>query len=114
MAIVYGIKNCDSVKKACKWLETNNIDYRFHDFRIDGINEDMVKLWLEKQPLEKLINKRSTSWKALSDTEKAAVSVATAPALCVQYETLIKRPVLALGTDIHLGFSDKSYTAFFA
>ena len=114
MTTLYGIKNCDSVKKARKWLEANNIDYHFHDFREEGITESMIEGWLEQQPLEKLINKRSTSWKALNEDEKLALSVATAPALCVQYETLVKRPVLALNNDIHLGFSDKNYAAIFA
>ncbi|NRB39604.1 MAG: arsenate reductase [Pseudomonadales bacterium] len=114
MTTIYGIKNCDTVKKARKWLDAHDINYSFHDFRVEGINEDMIKLWLETQPLEKLVNKRSTSWKALSDEEKNALSVDTAPALCVQYETLIKRPLLAVDDDIHLGFNDKSYTAIFA
>ena len=114
MTTIYGIKNCDTVRKACKWLDTNNIEYRFHDFRVDGIDEKMVASWLKTQPLEKLINKRSTSWKQLSDAEKNALTVDTAPALCVQYETLIKRPLLTHGDTIHLGFNEKNYQHIFA
>lgn len=114
MTTLYGIKNCDTVRKACKWLDNNNIDYRFHDFRVDGINEPMITEWLDTVALDKLINKRSTSWKQLTETQRESLSLENAPALCVQYETLVKRPVLIHNNDIHLGFSDKSYQAIFA
>ena len=62
MTTLYGIKNCDTVKKTRKWLEANAIDYTFHDFRVEGITEELVNNWLEQQPLDKLVNKRSTTW----------------------------------------------------
>ena len=113
MTILYGIKNCDTVKKARKWLEANDIDHTFHDFRVDGITETMVKDWLKTQPLETLVNKRSTTWKQLDDTTKASLTSSNAPALCAKFETLIKRPVLEFNNDIHLGFNEKNYSQLF-
>lgn len=114
MTTIYGIKNCDSVKKARKWLENNNIDYTFHDFREQGISEEMVSSWLDSTGLDKLINKRSTSWKQLDEESKTRLSEETAPALCVKYETLIKRPVLSQDNHIHLGFNEKIYSQIFS
>ncbi|CAA0108699.1 putative protein [BD1-7 clade bacterium] len=110
---LYGIKNCDTVKKARKWLEENTIDYTFHDFRVDGINADMITGWLQQQPVEKLVNKRSTTWKQLSDDDKNNLSDTSAISLCVAHETLVKRPVLDHNGDIHLGFKAADYTAIF-
>ena len=64
---LYGIPNCDTVKKARKWLDANGIEYRFHDFRKDGINETMIREWMKTQPLELLLNKRGTTWRQLPD-----------------------------------------------
>ena len=66
--ILYGISNCDTVKKAKNWLETNNLDYRFHDFRKQGLETETVQDWLNQIPWDKLLNKRSTTWRNL-DTE---------------------------------------------
>ena len=63
MTKLYGIKNCDTVKKACRWLEANNIDYHFHDLRNDGIERPHVENWLTQLGWEKVLNKRSTTWK---------------------------------------------------
>ena len=68
--ILYGIKNCDSVKKSRRWLDENSIKYVFHDFRVDGIKKTMIKEFLKNIKIELLINKRSTSWKKLSNKEK--------------------------------------------
>lgn len=113
MITLYGIKNCDTVKKARRWLEYNSIDYHFHDFREQGISESLVQGWLKQCPLEKLVNKRSTSWKQLDETERERLSAETAPALCCQYETLIKRPVLDMDGTITVGFSEKNYQTLF-
>ena len=114
MTTLFGIKNCDSVRKARKWLDEKGIEYQFHDFRIDGLTEEMVNQWLLQQPLEKLINKRSTSWKQLDEDEKSLLDASSAAAIAVKHETLIKRPVLAINGDIHLGFSDKLYSTIFS
>ncbi len=113
MTTLYGIKNCDTVKKARKWLEANNIDYTFHDFRVDGIKEELVNNWLKQQPLDKLVNKRSTTWKQLDDSTKEKLSEKNAAKLCTEFETLIKRPVLDINNEIHLGFNEKTYSQLF-
>jgi arsenate reductase (glutaredoxin) len=110
MIILYGIKNCDSVKDARKWLDKQAIVYEFHDFRVQGISEKIVSDWLKQQPLELLINKRSTTWKSLSDACKNSLNKDNAPSLCVEHETLIKRPVLSIEGKIYLGFDETTYT----
>lgn len=114
MTTIYGIKNCDSVKKARKWLEAQNINYTFHDFREQGLTEEMVKEWLQVASLDKLVNKRSTSWKQLDEESKVHLTNETAPALCARFETLIKRPVLSHNEQLHLGFNEKIYSQIFS
>ena len=113
MITVYGIKNCDSVKKARLWLDKNAVAYRFHDFRVDGLSADKIEQWLQSQPVEKLINKQSTTWKQLTDDEKTSLTQNTAIALCLQHPTLIKRPVLEQGENIYLGFKETQYQSLF-
>ena len=66
MATLYGIKNCDTVRKARKWLESEEIDYSFHDFRVDGLDKKNLSAWVKSVGWEELLNKRSTTWKQLS------------------------------------------------
>ncbi|KJV05643.1 ArsC family reductase [Methylocucumis oryzae] len=109
MAIVlYGIKNCDTVKKARQWLTDHHIDYRFHDFRSDGLNPELLSAWLKQVGLEVLLNRSSTSFKQLSDADKhASTDEAKAHALILATPTLIKRPVLDLDGRIIVGFNAK-------
>ncbi len=119
MITLYGIKNCDSVKKARKWLESNSLDYQFHDFRTDGISKALVQPWLDAVGADTLLNKRSTSWKQLSDKQKTTVDVndlsaknKAAIALFLEAPTLIKRPVLVTADEVHVGFKADNYAAF--
>jgi len=73
MIIMYGIKNCDTIKKARKFLENNNIDYQFHDFREDGLNPIQLRAWMKELGWEKIINKRSTTWRNLPATSRGSV-----------------------------------------
>ncbi len=91
---LYGIKNCDTVKKARKWLDANSVPYIFHDFRVDGINKTLVNNFLKQIDIDILINKRGTTWRKLSDNEKEIKTKAQAVALMVDNPTIIKRPVL--------------------
>lgn len=111
--IIYGIPNCDSVKKALKWLDNNAITYRFYDFRKEGIKPTLIQDWLTKVPYTAFINQRSTTWKSLSEEDKATLNNDKAIALCVKYPTLIKRPVLEYNNQLHFGFDDATYTQFF-
>lgn len=115
---LYGIKNCDTVKKARQWLESHQIAYDFHDFRSDGITLTMVQHWLQSVPTDELLNRRSTTWKSLDCHIRDKLTEEDIPALLVDHPTLIKRPVLELdsperGNKIRVGFSDNTYNTFF-
>ncbi len=111
---LYGIKNCDTVKKARKWLDANDIDYRFHDFRADGLDTKALKIWMQELGWEVLVNRRGTTWRQLDASIKDSVDEASALKLMEENPTLIKRPVLDLGNRRVVGFSDKDYSALFA
>jgi Spx/MgsR family transcriptional regulator len=106
---LYGIKNCDTVKKARKWLDANSVPYTFHDFRVDGINKTLVNNFLKQIDIEILINKRGTTWRKLSDKEKEIKNKTQAVALMVENPTIIKRPVLDANKKYTVGFSEESY-----
>ncbi len=114
MTVLYGIKNCDTVKKARAWLDTHQVDYRFHDFRGDGINEGDVQTWLHILGVDNLINKRSTTWKQLSEQEKQLALSGEATRLILTHPTLIKRPLLDTGKSLHSGFKGTDYAQIFA
>lgn len=111
--ILYGISNCDTVKKAKNWLETNNIDYRFHDFRKQGLESEIVQDWLHQIPWDKLLNKRSTTWRNLDPEVQQSVNAETVVQLLVANPTLIKRPVLAVNGIINIGFNADTYRGIF-
>ena len=101
---LYGISNCDTVKKARRWLDQRQIAYRFHDFRKDGLTPSLVKAWLSRVDWESLLNKRGRTWRELTDTEKQVSTATQAINLCCKYPTLIKRPVLVSGKHTMIGF----------
>ena len=111
MITVYGIPNCDTCRKARKWLKEQDIDYIFHDFRRDGLCQDQIDGWVDALGWELLLNRRGTTWRKLPDTDKAEVSAATASALMVANPTLIKRPVFEGADKIRVGFSVESQAA---
>lgn len=108
---LFGIKNCDTVKKAQAWLQQHAVPYTFHDFRKDGINHEQVSAW-HAELGDALINRRSTTWKQLSEADKAAAQ--TDPvALLLANPTLIKRPLLDTGKVRSVGFKDEDYAKLF-
>ncbi|WP_041523105.1 ArsC family reductase [Gilvimarinus agarilyticus] len=112
---LYGIKNCDTVKKARKWLDNNGISYQFHDFRGDGLSAAKVNEWIAEPGLEAIINKRSATWKTLSEQDKLNLfDVSSAPALIIANPTIIKRPVLEASGTTHVGFNAEQYSAIFS
>ena len=113
MITLYGIKNCDTVKKARTWLEQNKVDYRFHDFRADGLTTAQIQTWIAEIGFEALINKRSTTWKELDETTKNNFNETNAVTVISANPTLIKRPLLDTGKHKHVGFKDTEYTAIF-
>ena len=102
---VYGIKNCDTVKKAIVYLNEHNIDYQFVDFRQNPISQQVLKKMVESVGWELLINKRSTTYRSLSEEEKSNINYD----LVLSFPTLIKRPVLIQGENIVVGFNDQQY-----
>ena len=94
MLTVYGINNCDTVKKACNWLSKNKVEFQFHDFRKDGLTKSKVQRWVKSIDWETLLNRRGTTWRKLPDSEKESINKTRALSLMVEQPTLIKRPVI--------------------
>lgn len=109
MVILYGIKNCDTVKKARHWLDANQISYQFHDYRVDGLSDTLLEQFIDTLGWEEMLNRRSSSWRQLSDAQKTNLNAQTARQLMQQLPTLIKRPVLDTGTELIIGFSAQRY-----
>jgi len=110
---LYGIPNCDTVKKSRVWLENANIDTRFHDFRKDGLEASQVQTWIDALGWETLLNKRSTSWKALDENQRLNMDAKSALAAIIESPTLIKRPLLDTGSSLHVGFKAAAYEEIF-
>jgi arsenate reductase (glutaredoxin) len=111
---LYGIKNCDTVKKARNWLDLHGIDYRFHDFRADGLERESVQRWLDELGWENLVNRRSSSSKALDAATRENMDEQSALTAIMAQATLIKRPLLDTGRERFTGFSAASYQKIFS
>lgn len=113
--IMYGIspKRCDTVRKARKWLEANQPQVTFHDFREDGLDREQLTTWVSAIGWEPLFNKRSTSFRNLSHADKADIDQEKAIKLMLEYPTLIKRPVLVIADKVQVGFKEADYQAWF-
>jgi len=106
---LYGIKNCDTVKKARNWLDQNGIAYRFHDFRSDGLTPELLQHFADHLDWNKLLNRSSTSWRQLSTEQQSDLTQEKAMQLMLTTPTLIKRPVLESGDKLMLGFKAENY-----
>ena len=113
MTTLFGISNCDTVKKARKWLETNQHSHRFHDFRKDGIERQQVIQWVSALGWETLVNKRSTTWKTLDEQVKSTLTNDSVVEVILQHPTLIKRPLLELNGLYNVGFKETDYQQLF-
>ncbi len=107
MLTIYGIKNCDTVKKAIKWLKEENVDYTFHDFRKDGLTEELIEAFEKSLGWEALLNTRGTTWRKLDEADKADVDASKAKALMLVHDAIIKRPVWEKAGEYQLGFAPK-------
>jgi len=111
---LFGIPNCDTVKKARTWLAEQGHAFDFHDFKKQGLDQATVARWLEEVEWEVLVNRKGTTWRGLPDERKAAVTDrASALALMLEFPSVIKRPVLQ-AERVHVGFSDAQYRQIFA
>ena len=110
---LYGIKNCDTVRAARRWLEQHQIEHRFQDVRDESLSTEQLQQWLAELGSDKLVNKRSTTWKQLSDSQRQALSDDTAVTLLLEHPTLMKRPLLDTGNERVLGFKADQYQNLF-
>ncbi|MEQ8309249.1 MAG: ArsC family reductase [Sphingopyxis sp.] len=112
--ILYGIPNCDTVKKARRWLDDQDIAYRFHDFRKDGLDPGLLQRWIDVLGWEKLLNKAGTTFRKLPDDAKAGLDAASAKALMLDQPAMIRRPVVEQDDRVSVGFSADEWRARFA
>lgn len=114
MVNVYGIPNCDTVKKALSWLKENNVAFEFHDFKKGTLGVDRIKSWIKASALEKVLNKKSTAYRNLSAEDQQKTSIANEAISLMHTNTnLIKRPVVEIaGTVLH-GFNEEEYKKAF-
>lgn len=111
MVEVYGIKNCNTVKKALDWLTANGVTYNFHDFKKEPATVEKLKAWEKLTSWESLVNKKGTTWKKLTPEQQATVIDAdSANVVLLQNNSMIKRPIIEVGSDILLGFDENQYT----
>lgn len=111
MVTLYGIKNCDTVKKARKWLDDHAIEYRFHDFRSDGLDRSLLEQFENALGWENMLNRHSTSWRQLPEQQQADLNRESALQLMLEVPTLIKRPVMNTGDKTLIGFKVADYQA---
>jgi arsenate reductase len=112
MIILYGIPNCDTVKKARAWLVEQGVDYRFHDFKKQGVPPDQLARWAQAAGWEKLLNRQGTTWRKLDPALQAGVhDSASAQTLMLANPSVIKRPVVDWGKDITVGFDIQGWAA---
>ena len=109
MIKIYGIPNCDTMKKARKWLSENQLDYEFHDYKKHGVPEKKLKQWIKKAGWETLLNKRGTTWRKLSEEIKNTINESSAVQVMLDNPSAIKRPVLEDDDTLIVGFSESEY-----
>lgn len=111
MTTLYGIPNCDTVKKARTWLDTHGVAYRFHDFRKQGIDATTLESWCAEFGFGKVLNQKGTTWRKLSEDQRSDLTQAKAIRLMQEHPSLIKRPLLDTGKRRVQGFSEADYKA---
>ena len=109
MLTVYGIKQCDTCRKALKWLAAEGTPHHFHDFRVDGLSKGLLTDWLNSPHADKLVNRRSTTWRQLTDEQRQFEGDALMT-LLVEQPTLIKRPVFVTDKIVAVGFKPNDLT----
>jgi Spx/MgsR family transcriptional regulator len=113
-ATIYGIKNCDTMKKARAWLDKHGVDYSFHDYKTAGIEREQLERWCKKVGWETLLNRAGTTFRKLPDKDKNGIDAKKAVTLMLTRPSMIKRPVLDLGGKLLVGFKPELYDAALA
>jgi Spx/MgsR family transcriptional regulator len=113
MVTLFGIKNCDTIKKARTWLSDNGIEFHFHDVRKDGIDADQINHWIDQAGWESVLNRRGTTWRKLDSETQDNISGDNVTALLLEHPAMIKRPVLDVNGSITIGFKADHYQSIF-
>jgi len=111
MIKVFGIKQCNSMKKAFDWLDTHHQTYEFHDYKKFGLSEDCLNAWLTKTNWQTLLNTKGTTWRKLPEDVRQSIDAARAQRLMLAQPTLIKRPVLEAGERLLVGFDEAQFAS---
>ena len=109
MVTVYGIPNCDRVRAARKWLERQAVDYRFHDTRAGGLTRAQLEDWVARLGMDTLLNRRSTTWRQLPESQRAGLTDAAAVNQVLAHPTLLKRPLLEVDGALRTGFDEAAW-----
>ncbi len=109
--VIYGIRTCDTLKKARHWLEQHNIPCHFHDYRVSGVDAGLLRTWCLEQDWEKLLNRNGTTFRTLDETRKTGLDLEQAIVLMREQPAMIRRPVLDLGDRRLVGFRPEQYAA---
>ena len=113
MIRVYGIPNCDTIKKARRWLTENGVAHEFVDYQKSGVDETRLRLWVKQVGWEILLNRRGTTWRKLDETLKAGIDEAGAIRVMLANPSIVKRPVLELEDSLRVGFDEAEYARLF-
>ena len=113
MTTLYGLSNCDTVKKARRWLDERGVAYRFHDYRKQGLDERLLRTWVDELGWEALLNRRGTTWRQLPESARVGLDREQAIAVMLESPAIIRRPLLDSGATRHIGFSEADYEELF-
>lgn len=113
MTKIYGIKNCDTMKKAFKWLDEKGVEYNFHDYKKEGIDEEVLKKTIDEFGWENVINRRGTTWRKLPKDVQSTMDEKKAVNIALENPSIIKRPLLIHNEETVLGFNPESYENMF-
>jgi arsenate reductase (glutaredoxin) len=108
---IYGIRNCDTMKKARAWLDTHGVRYSFHDYKVEGISDERLRGWMTQVAWEALLNRSGTTFRKLPEAQKTDITASKAVKLMLAQPSLIKRPVLEFGDRLLVGFKPEAYEA---
>ena len=114
MTTLYGIPNCDTMKKARKWLADNGVEYEFHDYKKLGIEQKKLDSWIKAVGWETLLNRRGMMWRKVPDDVKASIDEQSAIRLMLETPSIIKRPVLEAKGKVTVGFKPETYEELFS
>jgi len=112
--VMYGIPNCNTIKKARSWLEQHGIDYEFHDYKKSGTDETQLKAWVKEFGWQKIVNTRGMTWRKLDDETKNSMDEAAAVRIMMEKPSIIKRPLLVMDERKLLGFDETAYSEAFS